>query len=176
ETGHLTPSALGVTFVPGKLGMAVSLDMYAWIRIQDTPLLDEAAVTMEAWIRPTSYPMSSGGRKVIWETDSSYWMALVTHGELQCQDSRTGFGTILLGGWTHVACTVGNGGSQSFINGVPKAQSTLGIFGTSTDGAGIGGGPTGGWPFIGEIDGLRIYRGVRTPAEICAAAGRTDCQ
>lgn len=81
------------------------------------------------------------------------------------------------GEWSHVACVHTGTHLTVFVNGVEAGSGADNLTPTAPDeplhvGSDA---PTGDDAFEGAIDELRLYDFARSPAEICAAAGRRDC-
>lgn len=157
-----------VEYVTGQRGFAVRMTAFSSIRIAEHPALDLAAVTMEAWVRPTQMPMSVGSRMSIWDTANQYGIALLPDA-IRC----TGYDVpvaIAINVWTHIACADNGSQLTIYVNGVATMTLVSSPFNLGPDGAAIGGHPTMDWPFVGDIDLVRVYDHVRSAQEICKDA------
>jgi hypothetical protein len=182
----LNATVTGVTFVSGKVGMAMQVDGNSSATVDPTILDNVDAVTIEAWIRPTQLPSSEPPQSAnILDVDQQYALALNGDGTLTCnlypspgKFSTTGPGGIVaINQWTHVACTYdGVNTARIYINGLIKAaNSSGGTLGKGGHGIGIAQNYPMGSHLIGLIDQLRLLNVARSAAEICADAGQTSC-
>ncbi|HUS28942.1 MAG TPA: LamG domain-containing protein [Kofleriaceae bacterium] len=169
-------AGVNVAYSSGQRGKAALLDTASRIAIQDSVLLDVAAVSIEAWIYPTQTP-SPAGRMGVIDVNGQYGMFLkpASAGAVLVCTAGSTFeaGGIAINQWTHVACTSANSVSIMYINGQVAAVATFPtpLETSPSDGGEVGGNsPDGLDRFIGKIDVLRVYRTKRTDAEICADA------
>lgn len=171
-----SPSALaptvvqGVTFVPGKLGLAALLTDTSFIRFATAPLLTAPATTVEAWVRPAQLLAES----VIFDADERYAMSALPDGSLQCNTANVVVkgGLVPLGVWTHVACVYDGAKVRVYVGGVERNVGD-GSNGTSPNApAAIGGNAPTGQPFVGAIDSFRLFKVARSAALISAAASQ----
>lgn len=170
--------ATGLTLVLGHDGHGSAMDSTpaSDVRVPDSASLDPStAVTLEAWIRPRTVPAT--GRAGIVDNDGQYGMFLAAGGAVQCM---TGSGnligpSVVVGRWTHVACTYDGAAVRLYQDGYVSATSpaTGPLTTDRTDGLAIGHNSPAGDPFDGAIDDLRIWSVARSDADLCRAAD--DC-
>lgn len=178
---NLDATTASVSFVTGRVGMALQFGINSAADIADSAAIDVAEITVEAWINPFQLPMA-GARMGIADMNGQW--GLFVHeptGRLQCTMvggiSSQIDALITATTWTHVACTYANGTTKIYVNGMKKFdQGGGGALATGgTEGISIGAdNPAGsGSRFNGLIDQVRIMSRARTDAEICADA---DCE
>jgi len=167
-----------VTYAAGKVGLAASVAPAGHISVPDSTSLTPTAVTIEAWIHPTTLP-TGGARMGVFDNDGQYGAFLITGG-VQCS-----FGSVLLpfttalptNAWTHFACTFDGTTGHLYLDGQDMANvgggTALGA-GSTSGGAIAGNSPTGD-TLDGLIDQLRIWNVARTAQQICQAAGGSGC-
>jgi protocatechuate 3,4-dioxygenase beta subunit len=190
----------GATFAPGLVGQAFQLDgVSAYIRVPNDPSLNLAsALTIEAWINPTS---TTGPRVIAskWNDNTSDWSYIFkkdnTTDKLRVQLTKSVHGDLAdlvgttdlsLGAWIHAATTYDSstGKVLLYFNGVQDGEQdvTPGQFiDSSVTDFLIGAVFTGGGineNFAGLIDELAIFNRALSPAEIqgifnAGAAGMT---
>jgi hypothetical protein len=172
----ITARATEVTYVPGKLGLAVSVDSASLMTIDETPALDVAQLTIEAWVKPHMIP-PAGARAGIFDNNGQYGLFLVAGGIVRCFGNGMVDGpAVAIDEWAHLACTFDGSTLTLFVNGTNAAQGAGAALTTSgVDGSAIGMNSPSGDPLTGDIDSLRIYSVARSPTQICVDAGRTDC-
>lgn len=167
-----------VTYAPGKSGFALERGPMSVVIIPGSPSLDNISVgAIELWIKPSKLPDS--GRMGLLDKDGQYSAFLYAGGDIRC-----GIGSFVIaknvvkaGEWSHVAC-VSDGVMQTiYVNGKAAISD-----GSDPQPAGaqrivIGAdSPVGSTDmFEGLMDSLRIWKVARTAAEICEAAGGSNC-
>lgn len=155
---------------------------YDWARAAWSPSLDVSGkITMEAWVRPTawrpknvSFIVSKGLIGSTW-----CWTMLLNNGRLQYNDKygdRHTEAIVPLNVWTHVAITVDGPADRMtfFVDGVAVLTTNALAVTTGMYDVYVGGhDPRNlGWltyhnnEFIGQITEVRIWKTVRTPAQI----------
>lgn len=172
HANHATP--VGVTFVPGKVGMAAQLTTGSSMHVAESATLDfSTELTMEAWIRPASFATSP----FIVDNDFEYGLYLTSDGRLGCSlvphESYVGPDQIPLDTWTHVACTYDGAALRLWIGGfeVSTVPVTGAIDQGSTTGITLGAdNPGGGAEFLGLLDHVALWRGALTAQELCTLA------
>jgi hypothetical protein len=170
-SGHnLNASNTGVTYVTGKLGMAAHAIGATQMNVMENPLLDPAAVTIEAWIKA---PIPASGRAGILDNDGQYGFFLQPGGALQ-GIGLTSAANVPDNTWTHVAMTY-DGTTRHYVNGVEVGATagggaTLSTGGTNGISIGADNPPGAGSPLNGDIDQLRIFSVARTPGQIAVDA------
>jgi len=175
SANNLDATLTAVTFVTGQVGMAAHIEGAATITLAENALLDPAALTLEAWIRPTTLP-ATGARMGIADNEGQWGLFLQPAGALQGVGLNVA-ATIPAGVWTHVALTY-DGTTRLYAGGVEVGASAGGggaLAAGGTQGTSLAGNNPSGSPLLGEIDQVRLFRVARTPAQICAAAGLTTC-
>ena len=175
--GH-TGTVSGVTWVTtGRFGKALSFDgVNDLVNVADSNALDlTSAMTLEAWIRPTSatdyrsvvIKERSGGLVYSMYSSSdtpppSGWVRIGT-----ADYSVNGPGAIPTNTWTHIAVTFGGGSLRLYVNGtLVTTVSRTGSIATSTSPLRIGGNTIWGEYFSGLIDEVRIYNRALSATEI----------
>src|SRR5579864_5405775 len=178
----------GVTFVPGMVGQAFSLNGgLADVVVPASTALNVKSFTMNAWV----FPLDVGVQRPIMEYSSTngtigvhLWENLnssvqVTAGSVYANilDNGGGAHIISTGGgalqykrWNHVALTYDQttGIARIFVNGAFAAGLTLGIFTPRTNlPLYIGARPNSNH-FLGNIDEPQVYNRALSPAEILA--------
>jgi hypothetical protein len=180
---HLDATTANVVFAPGKVGEAMQFDVGSAAEVADSPVFDVAAVTIEAWIYPSQLPVV-GTRSGIVDVNGQYALFLHPEGDLTCTLAGgpavpTAKGYVVANQWTHVACTYDGGSAAIYVDGVAVASAVGG--GVLATGGQTGmsiaadNPPGSGSPLIGSIDEVRLMDIARTPAQICADAGRASC-
>ena len=144
-------------------------------RSRRSAALDVAALTIEAWINPSTADRRR--RMGILDMNGQWGFFLHETGQLRCTASVTITvgANIVANEWTHVACTYDGATATIYVNGVAAtptgtggALSTAGNTGLSL----AADNPAGsGSRLIGMIDELRLMSRARTAAEICVDAG-----
>jgi hypothetical protein len=168
-----------VTFVPGKVGMAMQFGASSAADVAESPLLDVGAITIEAWIQPTQLP-TTGSRMGVVDNNGQWGVFVHEAGRLQC--SMIGGASIqVMAGitentWTHVACTY-DGTTSIYVDGLLSSSAgngtTLATGGTTGTSIAADNPPGAGSRLIGLIDQVRIFNVARSADEICAAAACT---
>ncbi|MEO1576852.1 MAG: LamG domain-containing protein, partial [Pseudomonadota bacterium] len=143
--------------------------------IPNAPALNPSgAVTLEAWVRPTT---TSGCLTIVGKNyTTGYWLGLcdgrIRYYTNSFGSQLDGSGTVSVGEWTHVAVTFDGNRRVYYINGVVDldtvSPSTLPV---NLDSIGIGGEATptcGGntCPFFGDLAEVRLWDKARTQTEI----------
>jgi hypothetical protein len=177
---NLHPATTNVTFVTGKLGMAMQFGATSAADVAETALLDVNAITIEAWIQPTQLP-TAGLRMGVVDNNGQWGVFLHEVGRLQCT-MVGGISTqipanIAANAWTHVACTYDGSTTTIYVNGVQASMAggggALATGGTSGISLAADNPPGAGSRLIGLIDQVRIFNVARSADDICASAGCT---
>lgn len=167
-----------VSFVPGKVGLAMEFGATSAAEIPDSDAIDVAAITLEAWINPAQLP--EAGQRVGIADMNGQWGLFIHEptGRLQCTMvngiSMQIEANIAANTWTHVACTYDQGTTTIYVNGAQRFQ--MGGGGTLATGGTTGislcaDNPAGsGQRMIGLVDRVRFSSRARTAAEIAQAA------
>jgi len=178
---HLDASLVEVLYAAGKVGQALRLGPLSSVQVPDSPFLDVASVTVEAWINPLQLP-EGNDRAFLVNASDQYGIFLAAQGQVGCSfitaQTVTAIGRIAAEEWHHVACTFDRSSAALYVDGAlidnarPKGMlSTKGSAGVSI------GGEKPGAPsrYIGLIDEIRVLDVARTAAEICVDAGLSTC-
>lgn len=180
----LHTAATGVTFVPGRVGMAMQVDGNSSVTVDPSILVNTEAVTIEAWIRPTQLPSFDPPQPAnLVDVDQQYAFVLNGDGTLTCDlhpnpgkfSTAKPAGTVAINQWTHVACTYdGNGTARIYIDGsIAATNGKAGTLDKGGHGIGIAQNYPTGQHLVGLIDQLRLLNVARSAAEICTDADRT---
>ncbi|MDB6065698.1 MAG: Conserved repeat domain protein [Pedosphaera sp.] len=193
----------GTSFAAGEVGQAFTFNgTGAHVRVHDAPNLRfKTALTLEAWIYPTS--VGAVGRSIIdkWDAASgfdqrSYGVGIATDGRAQMAISPNGTssgyasvfsaGTMPANQWTHLVGTYDGTNMAMYVNGILSGSVAYsgGIFQGTNDfalGGQVGGKLSGGvvTPFAGLIDEASVYNRALSVSEVQAiyAAGNAGkCQ
>lgn len=175
---HLDPNvAINASFAAGKVGRALVVSPTTEVDVAESALFGTSAMTIEAWIDPVALP-TAGKRAGILDCDGRYGFFLHPNGDLQCT-TVTATAVVQAARWTHVACTNDGATARIYVDGsvVATAAATPLPLTGSQSGITLGGNnpPGGGDPLNGALDQVRLFKVARTPAQLCAAAGRTTC-
>jgi hypothetical protein len=177
-TLHATTS--NVSYVAGKVGMAMQFGSNSAAEVGEDPLLDPTTLTIEAWIRPSTIP--SSGRMGIVDNNGQWGLFVHPGGNLRCtmtQQANQTSGTIVANEWNHVACTHDGTTTRLYAHGVLVAEETngtnLGSSGTTGMSIAADNPPGSGSRLDGVIDELRLLRGARSGLDICRDAERETC-
>ncbi len=183
---HLDAHTQNVSFVPGRVGMAMQFSANSAADTDDKNVLDIQALTIEAWINPSQLP-SSSAFVVILDVNRQYALHLSGDGSVVCVLVGAPFKPpatteiVTVNRWTHVACTYDSTAAAVYIDGVSTSSigggSSLGTQGNTGLSIAADNDPVA--PdrsrMIGLIDQVRLLDIARTPAQICADAERSSC-
>jgi hypothetical protein len=163
-----------VAFEMGPSGMAARLGPTSSIRMDESDLLDGAAITVEAWLSPRVLP-GAGLRQGIADSPGQYGMFLVPPADVLCiaGDTRAVAPNALkVGTWISAACTFEARAVGVWINGrrVAETPSVAPISQNGDNGLSIGLNSPSGENFQGSLDNFRLWRSARTAAQLCASA------
>jgi hypothetical protein len=173
-------SASSLAFASGPDGRAAVMGTTSRIRSGDTTALDVSQLTIEAWVRPSVFPMT-GLRSGVLDYQRQYALFIMPGGGVMC---GIGGGRIItidsllsIGVWQSLACTTNGSTIDIWVNGTKRGSLPINGVQTpsGTGGVAIGGNvPVAGQddpdPFVGELDNVRVWRRVRSSAEICRDA------
>jgi len=175
---NLDATTSSLTFVPGRVGMAMQFAINSAADVADSAAIDVAEITVEAWIKPFQLP-GAGARMGIADMNGQWGVFLHETGRFLCAFGGLGQqydATIPVDVWTHVACTYAAGTLKFYVGGVKRLELTgggaLGTGGTTGISLGADNPPGAGSRFNGLIDQVRIMSRARTDAELCVDA---DC-
>ncbi|HVM47826.1 MAG TPA: immunoglobulin domain-containing protein, partial [Candidatus Acidoferrum sp.] len=179
----------GVGFATGEVGQAFALNgTNTDVRVPASATLNlglAAGITIEAWINPSS--VAQGRPLVEWNDGVfgvNFWIAGgASSGDgslyINVKDTSLGdhyfstaAGLLATNAWQHVAVTYikNTGLTTLYINGVPLAQQTLGVFTPKTTGdlyfglRPYGGGA--GMRFVGLMDEVSVYNRALSAGQI----------
>jgi hypothetical protein len=170
----------GVSFVPGKVGQAFSLDGSGYISVPASPSLDVAAsgkFTIEGWINPQSV----GSQEPIaeWQDGVQFWISVGASGNLFAMVVDTNGnghplisspGVVAADQFQHVALTYDNtsGVGTLYLNGVVLTTTNLGAFAPQTSTSLGLGTRLGLINWVGLLDEISVYNVALTPSQIAA--------
>lgn len=169
--------AVGIGVVPGPFGDAATFGADAQIAVADSPSLDvDTVITTEAWILLDSLP--SGTRMGVIDNDGQYAMTIQATDQYRCSGAGMSLlhGPVALGRWTHMACVYDGAAMRLFLDGTEAATlPNTGPLNTgNTEPMSVGDtSPAFSQPLEGALGGLRIWSVVRTPEQLCEAAGES---
>jgi hypothetical protein len=166
---------------------AVQMSALSRLRIAETPDLDvTGSLTLSLWVRPESVPANNQAYTMI-DNDLQYAISYEDSGQVRCtigSERVDSVVPIFPRTWYAVACTYDGSTLKLLIDGhvagcrsKPGALSGSGALGTAigADLAGAPASPSFSQPFLGGLDNLQVFARAWSPAELCTAAGTTDC-
>jgi hypothetical protein len=161
---------LGFVNGPAGHGRAMEIDAATTLRVAHNKAWeDHNALTIEMFIRINALP-PDGGRAGLVDKNSAFGFFLQPNGDLACSVGPNlrgqPDGGLDGGRYTHVACVSGGGRSVLYARGVQLVEADSGSPSPSNEELAIAGNSPAGDPFIGSIDGLRIYKRAKTAKEI----------
>jgi len=166
-----------VAYQSGVTGMAAVLTAASDLHIGARASLGPPHLSLEAWINATTLP-AAGNRTGVFDNDSAYGL-FYTASTVTCAGNTalTATTTLPMGTWTHLACTFDGSVLALYIDGTSVATLiSVGALGPgNTQGAVLGGNAPTGDRMVGLLDQVRVFSEPRTPAQICAAAGKQNC-
>jgi chitodextrinase len=163
----------------GKNGGALTFDgVNDLVTVQDSASLDlTTAMTLEAWIRPTT---GTSWRTVVTKeqpnnlvyglfanSDAAHPSSIVSIGSNPVQDIVRGSAALPASTWTHLATTYDGSQLRLFVNGSQVgSRAVTGVMASSNKPLQIGGNKV--WPewFKGEIDDVRVYNRALNASEL----------
>lgn len=174
---QLHASMIDVTFVRGKVGLAMQLGATSAADVADSPKFDVTALTIEAWIAPSMLP-AIGQRAGILDMNGQYGFFIHEAGRLQCTAGGASSlqldANIAVAAWTHVACTYDGATMRIYVNGTKLFEGggggAIATGGSTGISIGADNPPGSGSRLIGAIDEVRLWAHARSDAEICEAA------
>lgn len=159
------------SYVPGQVGLALGAGSNA--AAPESQGMSVTAYTVELWVRPDSTPAPGGQRMGLFDNDDEYGMFLYENNQIRCSGNGRLYITYALpiDAWTHVACTHDGATLTAWVDGVPIDSGPAdAIAQDGVSGWSVGMDSPGGDNFDGDVDQVRIWRIIRSPDEICAAA------
>lgn len=164
---HLTPT--GSTFTKGKTtNGARYLNGSSYLNVSDNNLLDPAAITLEAWVKPASLHTGNFINK---GDNSGYRFRTTAGGAFQFLDRggtnnlATATNTYSPNTWYHVVATGDSTGLKIYVNGALAASNSTPYGGPNTT-ASFSVGNYPGELFTGVVDQVRVSNVARTADEI----------
>jgi hypothetical protein len=162
----------------GHTGAAISFSANGWVNIPDAASLDlTSAMTLEAWVRPTSgtgwrtvllKEAANGLSYALYSANGASRPGVWTNGG-GADEFVLGTGAVPTNAWTHVAATYDGSTLRFFVNGVQVAsKSGISTILASTGALKIGGNSVWGEYFRGLIDDVRVYNRALSLTEIKA--------
>jgi fibronectin type 3 domain-containing protein len=173
-----TGTISGASWTTGKYGRALSFNgRYSTVIIPDSASLHLSnGMTLEAWVYPTR--TITGWEDVVYKDTDIYFLEGGSNGG---QSAPAAGGTFVTNGnvpmrgssalpvstWTHLAATYDGKTLLLYVNGVVVAQQKISdSLTSSTNPLQIGGDPTFGQYFQGNIDEVRVYNVALTQGQI----------
>jgi hypothetical protein len=162
----------------GKFGKALSFNgSSGLVTIADATSLDfTSAMTIEAWVRPTSRSnwdtvvmkgYGTTGRAYALYAGDSNGRPATTVRISTTERSAAGTSSLALNTWSHVAMTYGGGRLRVYVNGAQVASTSVtGTIRTTSDALSLGGSSVWGRWFAGQIDEVRLYNRALSQTEI----------
>jgi hypothetical protein len=174
ESAHALPVATaGVRYQEGPSGLAARLGPDSDIRLADSALLDAPTITVEAWLSPRALP-PAGQRRGIADSPGQYGMFLLPPATVMCvagQAQAEARDVLAVDRWTSAACTFDGDAVAVWIEGKKVAQvPSGGVSQGGHDGLTVGLNNPTGEHFEGLLDNVRLWRRIRSAADLCASA------
>ncbi len=166
----------------GRFGRALSFDgIDDMATVPDATSLDlTTAMTLEAWVRPTS--LGGWRTALLKEQSGNLVYALYAtstanrpagHAYTTTDLDARATSALAANTWTHLAATYDGATIRLYVNGTQVAtRTTSGPIVTSSGALRIGGNGVWGEYFTGQIDEVRVYRRTLPTAEIAADMNR----
>lgn len=178
---RLDAKATNVRFETGLVSRGLRIDAMSSVLVNDSPVLDVGAITIQAWVLPTTLPRP-GQRFGVVDVDAQYGVFINEGGEVSCT-----LGDLLLRPeieipatrWTHIACTYDGSTARIYLNGraqlVVSDGDPMGRAGKIGMAIGANSGPGMPDKLIGLIDQVRLMNVARSAEEICRDVGLAEC-
>ena len=175
NTGTISAASWVTT---GKFGKALSFNgTSSLVSVNDAAALRlTAAMTLEAWVRPTASAAwrcallketAAGLAYGLYASDASSHPGGFVH--IASDVDATSPSTIALNAWSHLATTYDGATLRLFVNGAQVTSRALsGSILSSSSPLRIGGNKIWGEYFAGTLDEVRVYNRALSPAEIQA--------
>jgi hypothetical protein len=168
--------------VPGPPGHGQALELHpdSVALVPDSVSLNlRMSATLELWVRPTTLP-AAGARFGLLDNNGQYGLFLAPDGTVRCAMGSTVPSALSVapGVWTHIACSYDGQAVRLYQNGALKGTptaTTVTLTDGSADGMRLGENSPTGDVLDGALDDVRIFAVARSAAQICAAAGRSNC-
>ncbi len=181
-SGNGNDGTTNAAWTTGHSGSALSFNgTSSSVTIPDSASLDLSALTLEAWVKPTSlsawrcvlFKEQAGG--MVYSLYASQASGLPV-GQVNIAGERNalGAGGLPLGTWSHLAVTYDGTTLRLYVNGSPAGSLAVGGAVPASSGPlRIGGNSIWGEWFAGSIDSVRVYNRALSQAEVQAdlAAG-----
>lgn len=158
-------AAANVTYAQGPRGAAIHVEVTSRVTPPTTSVFNVTSVSVMAWVRLDSLP-ASGARAGVFDADARYAIFVHGDGSFTCRNGVSATGLLQAAQWHHLAITDDGVTLLLYLNGTQVASIASTAVPMSAGTVEIGGNAPTGDRLIGSIDSLRVYRGVRTPAEI----------
>jgi hypothetical protein len=158
----------------GHTGGALNFDgVNDLVTIPDANILDLAAVTLEAWVYPTSFD-ANYDVVILKEPNGQYGLYSNSPSNLPMMSIYTSSPQVLNGAsqlpantWSHLAQTYDGSNMRLYVNGVQVAtRAQTGSISASAEALRMGGAGSGSYSFAGRIDDVRIYNRSLSQADI----------
>jgi hypothetical protein len=168
---------------------AVQLSALSRLQIGETSDLDiSPSLTVSLWMRPEGLPAKDQAYSMV-DNDLQYSISYRDSGKVRCNIGSDKVDSVISlppRSWYAIGCTYDGAKIKLLIDGHVAgckdrsgAVSATGIVGTAI-GADIGASPGATAPsfseqFIGGLDNIQVFARAWSPAELCTAAGSTNC-
>ncbi len=174
NTAYLLPGSSGVlatSTIGGKLGQALTFDGVDDLATTTSDFLGTNAVSITAWMKMSTLGGGAAGRilgnnQTIFRLSAPNTLTFSSDGGATIANSASAaFATST---WVFVAVTrTSSGTANLYVNGALSGTANQSS-GTPANGGYVvmGASPTGGNPFNGSLDDVRVYNRVLTAAEI----------
>jgi len=173
----LTVRTIDEAFTAGLAGDALSSQPTTLIEVQHDAALASTTFSIEAWVWLDRHPASGDFFGVI-EKRNQWRLRIDAGGAVGCHvASRWGrreisAGAVPLRRWTHIACSVGGGRQDVFVDGAFVGGRTISGVQTSTRSVHLAeDADTGDHQLAGALDEVRIWSRAIVGAEWCAVSG-----
>jgi len=165
---------------PGIDGQALNIDGASAVIVPHDPSLNPGnMLTIEAWVRLDAMPATRAG---VVDKDGQYSMFIyqgASKASARCSVTSSAtvveYAGVVVGQWTHLACVYDgvNATYSLYQDGyLVKQTAVTNTIATATTTLALGGNSPSGDFLTGALDGVRLWSGVRSPADICWAARR----
>lgn len=170
-----------VGFDAGLVGRGLRLDETSDLVVPDSPVLDVTAITIQAWVFPSTLPAPNRRFGVV-DADMQYGVFISDGGIVTCtlgDVPQMSLFRLTAARWTHITCTYDGSTLRLFHDGslvfLASNGNPISHIGTSGLQIGANGGAGSTDRLTGMIDQLRLMNVARSPEQVCRDAGRSDC-
>lgn len=174
-----------VSAMPRTAELAARVNTGSRLQVAESPDLIAPNITFGMWIHPDA-PVPEDAVRGLLAYGARYQLAFGDGNEISCRigdtdvDTRVEIPNIIVGTWTHVACTFDGNELRAYVDGsVVGCRRMARAGGATKGGLAIGARLDGNGqlvdPFVGGIDDVHIYARSLSASEICSAAGAVAC-